>query len=83
MLNGCIHEVFHCGATLSSPGNTLDYLSCFYILHRSVHFYVVIHIYKFLKESFCLLEQFKFIGEYIFMNVLSCVMDSMNTHLVT
>lgn len=44
---------------------------------------VAIHIYKFLKESFCLLVQFKFIGKYIFMNVLKHVIDYMNTHLVT
>lgn len=83
MLYGSISEVFHCGAVLSSPVNTVDYLSSFYILQRFVHFYVAIHIYKFLKESFCLLVQFKFIGKYIFMNVLNHVIDYMNTHLVT
>lgn len=45
--------------------------------------YVVIHMYKFFKKSFCLLIQFKFIGKYIFMNVLNHGIDYMNTHLVT
>lgn len=45
--------------------------------------YVVIHMYKIFKKSFCLLTRFKFTGKYIFMNVLKHGIDYVNTHLVT
>lgn len=82
MLYGNISKAFHCGTILSSLVNTVDYLSSFYILNRFIYFYVAIHIYMFLKGSFHLFIQFKFIGKYKFMNVLNHGVDYMNTHLV-
>lgn len=53
-----------------------------YICTQICTFLWWLYIFMFLKEPFCLLVQFKFIGKYIFMNVLKHVIDYMNTQLV-
>lgn len=47
-----VGEVSHCGAVLSSPVNTVDDLSSFYVLQRFIHFMWLYIFISLLKNHF-------------------------------